>query len=227
MTDSSAGSADAIYRLRWVAWTACFGLLAVALHKMSVLKPLDHDEHQFIASGVALARDGWLPYRDVPYHHLPYLSFIYAFVFSHTDALLAAARATCVAASLGIVALTAHCVADALRDHRAVVRHGAAAAAALILISNPVFVYTSGRAWNHDPATLFALAAALLHMRWLTGRAPSAAALVAGGVLAGAAIGTRSSFALLIPVFAISFALFGTATRAERVRATATFAVGG
>src|SRR3954470_9477005 len=44
-------------------------------------KPLDHDEHQFIASGALLARRGLLPYRDYPYFHMPYLAGAYALLF--------------------------------------------------------------------------------------------------------------------------------------------------
>src|SRR5881392_3436095 len=53
-------------------WAAIFLLLM----SISVAHPLDHDEHQFIASGALLARRGLLPYRDYPYFHLPNLVLI-------------------------------------------------------------------------------------------------------------------------------------------------------
>jgi len=207
-------------------YAAGLGLIAVALFAMSALKPIDHDEHQFIASAATLARSGWLPYRDAPYHHLPYLSFLYAALFSCGGSLLASARTVCVVASLGIVALTASAVVNALGERPARVRALAATIAAVVLISNPLFVYTSGRAWNHDVPLLLTLAAALAHMKWLEGT-QRRGIVFAAGLLLGAAIGTRSSFALTIPAFAASFLLLGKANPRQRVRAVVAFAAGG
>lgn len=199
---------------------------AFALYKMSLLKPIDHDEHQFVASAAALARSGWLPYRDAPYHHLPYLSFLYAALFSFGGPLLATARAFCVAASIGVLAITGYAVADALRDRSPRLRITGVLVAAVVLLANPVFVYTSGRAWNHDLPLLLTLGAVLLHLRWLAGEHRPVQLFVAG-VLLGAAIGTRSSFALVIPAFAVSFLVLGRADTQRRIQATALFAGGG
>ncbi|RIK26721.1 MAG: hypothetical protein DCC55_39800 [Chloroflexi bacterium] len=53
---------------------------------------LDHDEHQFVTSGVLLARDGLLPYKDYAYFHVPLLVFVYALLFQETSYYLLAAR---------------------------------------------------------------------------------------------------------------------------------------
>ena len=53
-----------------------FGGVSLLLLAQSLLKPLDHDEHQFVASGWLVARAGLLPYHDFPYFHLPYLSLL-------------------------------------------------------------------------------------------------------------------------------------------------------
>src|SRR5437868_2817504 len=65
------------------------GLLLLGL---SMTKRLDHDEHQFIASGVLWARRGLLPYRDYPYFHMPYMVFVYGLLFKLSDHLLLVAR---------------------------------------------------------------------------------------------------------------------------------------
>jgi hypothetical protein len=220
-TDTRLGAAA-----YWLAASLGLAVTAIALHKMSLIKPLDHDEHQFIASGAGLARFGWLPYLDAPYHHLPYLSFLYAALSSVSDSLLGTARAVCVAASVGIAGLTAYAAADALANRQRSVRLAAGAAAVVVLIANPIFIYTSGRAWNHDVAMLLTLSAALLHMRWLAGNESHRRMFLAGALLAGA-IGVRSSFALAIPAFVASFVLLGPAKLSSRIRATTAFAVGG
>ncbi len=225
-------------------WTAAIALglivLFFVLQRMSAFKPLDHDEHQFIASGATWARYGWLPYVDAPYHHLPYLSFLYAAVFSVSDTLLGSARTVSVLGAVGIAALTGYASAQAFarRCHTTpaapATRAAIATAAVVVLISNPIFVYTSGRAWNHDLAVLFTMSAALIHMRWLrsagsgnSSSGASTAALVAGGALLGLGVGIRSSFALVIPAFAASFLVLGNAKLDERARAIGAFAVGG
>ena len=73
---------------------------------LAMTKGLNHDEHQHIAAGALVARDGLLPYRDFPHFHTPYLAFIYAALFHATDHLLLAARlfgALCASAMTGLV----------------------------------------------------------------------------------------------------------------------------
>ncbi len=44
----------------------------------AVSGPLDHDEHQFMASAFMVARYGFHPYRDFAYFHMPNLVYWYA-----------------------------------------------------------------------------------------------------------------------------------------------------
>ena len=68
------------------------GWLLVVLFTRTMNLRFDHDEHQFVASGVLLAQDGLLPYRDFPYFHMPNLALVYAALFRLTDYYLLAAR---------------------------------------------------------------------------------------------------------------------------------------
>ena len=58
---------------------------------LGMTKGLSHDEHQHVAAGALVAREGLMPYRDFPHFHTPYLPFIYALLFRATDHLLLAA----------------------------------------------------------------------------------------------------------------------------------------
>src|SRR3954470_16284627 len=53
-------------------------LVGALLFLYAISRDLNHDEHQFIAPGVLISREGLLPYRDFPMFHLPNLAFIYA-----------------------------------------------------------------------------------------------------------------------------------------------------
>jgi 4-amino-4-deoxy-L-arabinose transferase-like glycosyltransferase len=167
---------------------------------------LDHDEHQFVASGVLLARDGLLPYRDFPYHHFPYLVFLDAFVFSATEHVLLAARSTSVAFAVASIVLIMHLVHSAFDGLRPWLQFWLAVAFAIAFAANPVFMYATGRAWNHDASVFFALAAfACMHRAAHTPQYAKWLAL--SGAALGIAIGIRSSFALVVPGF-----LFGAVT---------------
>ena len=60
-------------------------LMLVVLWAIAMGRGLNVDEHQFVASGALLAREGLLPYRDYPFFHTPDLSFVYALLFRCTD----------------------------------------------------------------------------------------------------------------------------------------------
>src|SRR5438477_528918 len=71
---------------------------------------------------------------------------------------------------------------------------GGAGVVALTLLCNPVFIFTSGRAWNHDLPTLAMLLAFVAAVRGI--RRDRAGWQFAAGLLAGIAIGTRLTFVL-------------------------------
>src|SRR6266478_461506 len=63
-------------------------LSLVLVFSMVIGKDLDVDEHGFIASGVLLARDAKLPYRDYHYNHMPTEVLVYAVLFRVFDHLV-------------------------------------------------------------------------------------------------------------------------------------------
>ncbi len=182
-------------------------LLAAALAlpfvlALSMNRGLNHDEHQHIAAGALVAREGLLPYRDFAHFHTPYLAFIYGLIFKMTDHLMLGARllsVACVTASIGLVgAVTARLFRP--RGTRTVWL--ATVGAVLLLVSAAVFSRTAGRAWNHEPALFLALAAFLAH---LTGvRRAHGGWIFAGAVLLGLAIGVRITYAPLLAPFGLA-----------------------
>ena len=72
---------------------------------LGMTKNFSHDEHQHVAAGTLIAREGLLPYRDFPHFHTPYLAYIYALLFRGTDHLLLAARLFTVVCATAIVGL--------------------------------------------------------------------------------------------------------------------------
>jgi hypothetical protein len=83
LTTASAAPASAANSqpARWLLATVVALFLVEVLllvAGVNLRRGLNHDEHQFVASGVLLARQGLLPYRDFPYFHVPLLSVIYA-----------------------------------------------------------------------------------------------------------------------------------------------------
>jgi len=186
---------------RQSALTVLFFLLVIAAELLLVFgKSLDHDEHQFVASGALLARRGLLPYRDYPYFHTPNLSFVYALLFKMSSHLLLSARlfnAACAIGLAGAIFIVAgKCFAFLSAGGRLVLSMGAV----LLCFSNPLFTQTSGRAWNHDFPALLCVGAFLAACA-AQKRHPTIWSL-ATGLLLGTAIGTRLTFAPTILVFA-------------------------
>jgi len=179
--------------------TAVFLLLL----NLAMQKPLDHDEHQFVASGALMARDGLMMYRDYPYFHLPYLTYIYAAVFIIFDKLLFSARMISMLSAFATITLV-FCVSWRLfREKTEWERLLLAAGTVTLMISSPVFVHTSGYAWNHDLPMLLTLGAFLLHSQGIK-RENGWAFAVVSGILLGGAVGVRLTFA---PLFAPFFLL--------------------
>src|SRR4051794_38470410 len=119
-------------------------------------RDLNHDEHQFVAPGVLISREGLLPYRDFPMFHLPNLAFIYAGLDRLTHQPVLSAKLLGVLASTGTVGIIFF--AATRRRHPAPLppRHLLFAAAAVaLLLCDQLFTYTAGKTWNHElPAFL-------------------------------------------------------------------------
>jgi hypothetical protein len=200
-----------LQRTLWAALWVALALLPTLLVNLG--RGLDHDEHQFIAAGALLAREGLLPYRDFAYFHLPNLAFVYAALFRLTESLLLSARLFSLACGALLLLTTLLFVRRRWREADVLAPHWSEAIAVLLFGLTPLFVYTSGLAWNHDLPMLLGVWATLLlvyTLRWLA--LPMRAGrwgwlpwlwLVVAGLLAGFATGVRASFLfVLIPLAA-------------------------
>jgi hypothetical protein len=192
---------------------ALFSVLVwLATFKQAMQVPFSHDEHQFVAAG-RLVADGLLPYRDFPFNHMPYLALVYGTVFKMTSWNLLPARvvsAVSAALAAGLVFLLASAF---FRTKNRFTRFAISASASLLLITNPIFRYTSGRAWNHDLPTLLTLLAVLFFLR---GRSPafSGKRILASGALVGLAMGIRLTYLLAL----LPFVLVSLVTRRQEGR---------
>jgi hypothetical protein len=181
--------------------TAAVFLLVGGLLFLSAMdRDLNHDEHQFIAPGVLISREGLLPYRDFPMFHLPNLAFIYAGLDRLTHQPVWSAKVLNALASTAAVAL----IFLAGTTRRSPVPFGArhygyALAAGALLLTDQLFTFTAGKTWNHEFPGFLLVAAILAHVRGVeTGRWSWAAV---SGFCVGAAIGTRLTYAPVAMAF--------------------------
>ena len=173
--------------------------MLLVLCAIAMSRGLNVDEHQFVASGALLAREGFLPYRDYPFFHTPNLPLVYALLFRGADYLLLSARLLSVlCAFLGLISRT---MWRSLSGHSGTFQVFITGSAAILLFSNPVVHYSCWRAWNHPLATLLATTAVLCLWRALDDR-KSGRWYFAAGLLLSLAIGTRLTFAPLGLAFA-------------------------
>ncbi len=193
------------FRARPVLWAVLAAAVFLLLFGRAVSRPLDLDEHQFVAPPLLLAHQGLLPYRDYPYFHMPNLVGLYAALFGLTAWPLLAARTLSVlcgtASVLLLIATGRRLLGGAPPRARWLVAGGVAA----IYATSRLFTYTNGWAWNHDTAVLCTLAAFLAHGRGLRQGRPGYFA--AAGLLLGLATGIRLSFAFAVVPFALSLLL--------------------
>jgi hypothetical protein len=180
-------------------------VLFCALVALNMQRGVNHDEHQFVAAGKLMAA-GLQPYGDFPYFHGPTLGLVYAQLFRFSPPLLLTARFFSVLCSwLSLLIL----FGVAYRRLAPPVRLIGAVGVVTLFAATPLFVHTSGRAWNHDLPVLLLLLAYLVYERDAAGKKgrPLRPALVVAGVLMGMAAGVRLSFALLAPAFPLALAL--------------------
>jgi hypothetical protein len=167
---------------------------------LAMTKRLDHDEHQFVASAALLARQGLLPYRDYPYFHVPYLVYVYAAAFRCSDHLLLWARIISAVCGFGVLCAIFFAARNRMRVQGEAAAFWIAVFATGALIGNPVFIFTTGRAWNHDVPTLLALLAFFAVVRGVV--RDRIGHTVIAGLLMGLATGTRLTF--LLPAIALA-----------------------
>jgi len=198
-----------------------FSLLFLAfvfalIFSLNMQRGLNHDEQQFVASGVLLARTQLLPYQDYAYFHTPYLTYIYGFLFRGTTYYLLTARLFSILCSFGLLATIYTVAIRLLRTEAPLIRHALAAGSTLLLLAAPIFTYTSGRAWNHDLPVLLLVWALLAAIDGLQPARP-AFWLAISGALLGLAVGTRLSTVTALPAFLLLIGLPSPIERRQRV----------
>lgn len=198
------------------------GLLVVALAALALLRPIDHDESQYVAAA-ALTAHGLLPYRDFAYLQTPLQPFLFApLAWGAGDWAWPVLRIA--NALLGAVT-----VAATWRAMRvAGVGHGVATAVAALFATCDILLFSAGTARNDAlPAALLALALVPIVRADRAGAGRAGAAL-AGVLLAAAAAAKLSyavpaaaygAYALLVPRHRPVWILLGAALPAAFVAA--------
>ncbi|GJM23009.1 MAG: hypothetical protein DHS20C15_29240 [Planctomycetota bacterium] len=198
-------------------------LLGLLISK-AVLRPLSHDEHQFVAPAALWWREGLLPYLDYPHFHAPYSVFLNALPMALSDHLLLGVRVLSALCAFGFLLLLHRALHSAAR--RRGLTHGLwlADAAVVLAVAQPLFAYTTALAWNHDNALLTAFAGLLVAAAALR-RGGCGRRLLLAGLLLAVSAGLRLSMAPLGLCLVIGVALCATPER--RTRAVLLTVLGG
>ena len=208
----------------WIAGVLAvlfFCLLFLLLLQVVMHKRLNHDENMYVGNGALLLR-GWWPYADYPSFQMPLLSLIYGAAFLLPGHMLLVARLINTFCALGCCLLLFVLVQRVLTGVSAPARLGVAASGVLIYVSGAQFVYTVGRAWNHDVPLLLTLGALTVFTSPRRNREAGVPLLVAGGLL-----GLATSSRLLFAVAAVPFVgAIVCVPAVSRVRGVAWFAGG-
>ena len=186
-----------------VVWgaVAFFAFVGCVLFSRAVGRNLNHDEHQFVAPAVLLSREGLQPYRDYPLFHLPNLIFINAALIRFWNEPMMVARCLSMLCALGTAGLVFREAWRVSCPFKVGWKFAAAVAAVSFLIFDPLFSFTTGRAWNHDTAAVFTILAIVLQIR--AAQRNSLGLTAASAVCAGLAVGTRLTYApILVPLWA-------------------------
>lgn len=202
---------------RWV-FVSLGMVVLVALFARAMTREPDGDEDQFVAPPAALAQDGWLPYVDYPYFHMPNLVFLQAGLTGWAPYKLLASRCVSAVCGTATVFLLFYLAWRALDNYPENRRWRLAGGLVLIFACSRMFTYTTGLAWNHDTAMLCLLAAFVFHDTGMhRGRLTY---LAVAGFLVGMAIGIRLAFAFsFLPFVASLLAGQCTLTRRQRLAA--------
>lgn len=187
---------------RLLLYPALLAALAILFVALALLRPVDHDESQYVAAA-ALTAHGLLPYRDFAYLQTPLQPYLFAPV-----ALLAGSwtwpALRILNALLGVVTIA--CVHTAARTLGA--KPGTALAAATLFATCDILLFSIGTARNDAlPAALLAAALPLI-VRPDTTRKTAALA----GFLLAAAAAAKISYAFP----ALAYGLYALVHRRHR-----------
>lgn len=193
-------------RLSIAAGAIFLALVFVAIFLRSMAGDLNHDEHQFLAPGALLAREGLQPYSDYPLFHLPNLTLACAALDRVSQYFILNARLLSLACASAMLVMLYFCAHRSLAGRGPWVRFAGAAAMVMLIVCDPLFLRTTGKAWNHDAPAFLIVAALCCHMRALS--APALSWMLLSGLTTGLAIGTRLTFApVALPLFCAAFLL--------------------
>jgi hypothetical protein len=187
-------------------------------------RDLNGDEHQFIASGALLKSKLLIPYKDYPYFHMPNLVFIYGIIFSFSDHLLFSARlfsVICASFALGLIFYISF---DRFKYLSYSIRFFTAAGFVVLLVTNPYFIFTNGRAWNHDLPILCNLLAFIFHCR--SADSNKTRWILLSGLFLGFAIGTRITFIFNVVPFVLITLAFPNAVLKRKLYLIFLFCLG-
>ena len=187
--------------------------------------PIDHDEHQFMASAFMVAQYGLHPYQDFAYFHMPNLVYLYApfFLIPYSFMLARLFVGICAFGICLTIFLTARSLFAGQDKLNSLILPVSSAA---LLIHSPLFHYASSYVWNHTPSTICAVLAFLLHCQAIRGKKPLTYFFISG-VSLGMAIGIRLSFAPLVVPFLLAVVVFRAGTVRDKGLNAMAFAVGG
>jgi hypothetical protein len=188
-------------------------------------RDLNHDEHQFLAPGALLQRQGAVPYRDYPMFHVPNLTYIYGSLLQFTDHYVLAAKSLSVIASLIVLGVIAVRVARTNSFGSAAWGAPMIVCVVALLLTDPLFLWTQGKTWNHELPTMFLVVAFLCQIVAIQQNSVLFSAFA--GFLVSLSIGTRMTVLPAVIPFGASFFLVPNATAARRFALLGAFILAG
>jgi hypothetical protein len=188
-------------------------------------RDLNHDEHQFLAPGALLIRQGALPYRDYPLFHLPNLTYIYGSLLRVTNHYILGAKVLSVLSSFAVLAVILTRAARRSPFGSAAWTVSIGAALALLLITDPLFLWTSGKTWNHELPTMFLVVGYLCQVAAVQQNSVLFSGLA--GFMLSLAIGTRLTILPAVAPFLASFLFIPGVTATRRLTHLAAFSGAG
>ena len=170
--------------------------LVTLLVVLAWLRPIDHDESQYVAAAALTAR-GLIPYRDYAYLQTPLQPFVLAPVVWAFGA-WAYPALRIVNALLGAVVVVASFAGMRVLG----VRRGVALTCAALLVCCDIMLFSAGTARNDAlPAALFALALPLVLRRERDGGERGSALLI--GLLLASAAAAKISYAVPAALYGV------------------------
>lgn len=212
-----------IFRILTLLLVIAAGGLLLFAHGMD--RDLNHDEHQFLAPGALLERQGAVPYRDYPMFHVPNLTYIYGSLLRFTDHYVLAAKLVSIVASLIVLGILATRIARNNPFGSVSWCAPLIVAVVALLLTDPLFLWTSGKTWNHELPTMLLVVAFLCQVGAV--QRNSLLFSVLSGFLVSLSIGTRLTVLPAVIPFVAPFLLVPNATAARRSALFGAFALAG